>query len=248
MSKELLNKIRILFIEDDDIQRNELLTFLSRRVNKVYTASNGEEGYIRYKAVQPDIIITDLRMPRMDGIELVKKIREEDRLIPIIVATAMNDKETILESVDIGITNYLVKPVDTNELIGVLIESVKTILAINQGEFDELIDKSKINDLKNQLTKYFKNELGKGPSDIRVSVLNDVFDVYLQDCLTTYEKNMLKYKKNIQLVNHYKNIFIEDRLEEIEEILSENLNIDYKIIEVKSNAAEGEVIIKCKLE
>jgi len=125
MNVEILKQVKILFVEDDDMQRNELFTFLKRRVQKVYTASNGEEGYEKYKSIKPDIIITDLRMPRMDGLELVKMVREKDRLIPIIVTTAMNDKETILKSIDVGITNYIVKPVDTNELLSILVEAVK---------------------------------------------------------------------------------------------------------------------------
>jgi len=247
MNVEILKQVKILFVEDDDMQRNELFTFLKRRVQKVYTASNGEEGYEKYKSIKPDIIITDLRMPRMDGLELVKMVREKDRLIPIIVTTAMNDKETILKSIDVGITNYIVKPVDTNELLSILVEAVKTILAINHSEFEELVDKSKINDLKNQLTKYLKVETGKGPSDIRVIVQQDTCDIYFQDCLTIYEKNMLVYTKNTQLVNHNRNVFLEDRIDHMEMLINETLDIKYKIIEVKSDVALGEVLLKCHL-
>lgn len=77
MDSKLLKKVKLLFIEDDEIQRKELSTFLKRRVEKIYVAENGEEGLDKYKALKPDIIITDLRMPKMDGLEFVKKIREK---------------------------------------------------------------------------------------------------------------------------------------------------------------------------
>lgn len=247
MSIEILKNVRILFVEDDDVQRNQLFTFLKRRVNKVYTAKNGEEGYEKYKTNKPDIILTDLRMPRVDGLELVRKIREENRLIPIVVATAMNDKETILKSIDVGITNYIVKPVDTDELLDVLIDSVKTILAFNNREFDSIVDKEKVNQLKNQLTKYIKVETGKGPSDIRITINQATCEVTLRDFLTVYEISLLKEEKNVQLVNHNRNVFFEDRKNILEDLLLTHFGLTYEMIEVKSNVRLNEVSITFKI-
>jgi CheY-like chemotaxis protein len=248
MNVEILKNVKILFIEDDDVQRNELFTFLKRRVQKVYTAQNGEEGYQKYLSMKPDIILTDLRMPRVDGLELVEMIRKENRLIPIIVTTAMNDKETILKSIDVGITNYIVKPVNTNELLVILVDSVKTILAINQDEFDSFVDKEKVNDLKNTLTKYLKVTTGKGPQDIRVVLSKVDCEIYFQDCLTLYEKALLQEKKNIQLINHNRNIFFEDRINELETMINETLQLNYIIKEIKSNVSSDEILLKLKLQ
>ncbi|MCH4890689.1 response regulator [Acidaminobacter sp. JC074] len=245
MNTELLKNVRILFVEDDEIQRNELFVYLSRRVHKVYTAKNGEEGFEKYLQIKPDIIITDLRMPKMGGLELVEKVRSEDRLTPIIVTTAMNDKETILKSIDVGITNYIVKPVDTNELLDILADVVKTILAMNNNDFERIVDGGKVNELKNHLTKFLKVETGKGPSDIRVQLQHDSCEIYILDFLTVYEKNMLLYKKNVHLVNHNRNVFLEDRIEVLEKIICEDLNIQYSIKEIKSDVSKSEIFVKC---
>ena len=73
----ILKNIKLLFVEDDDIQRTELCTFLKRRVDKIYSAKNGEEGFEKYLSLKPDMILTDLRMPKVDGLDLVKRIREK---------------------------------------------------------------------------------------------------------------------------------------------------------------------------
>lgn len=248
MNTSILKNVRILFVEDDEVQRNQLLTYLKRRVNKVYTAKNGLEGYEKYKNNKPDIILTDLRMPKMDGIELAKKIREENRLIPIIVATAMNDKETILKTVDIGITNYIVKPVDTDELLSVLVNCVKTLLAANQSEFETIVDKEKVNTFKNYLTKYLKKETGKGPSDIRIVITQSECEISIRDYITLYEKNMIADGKNEQLVNHSRNIFFEDRKFILEEKILEDFHMQFKFQSVKSDVKANELLLLFSLQ
>lgn len=241
MNKDMLKNIKILLIEDDDLQRNQLFTFLKRRVQKVYTAKNGEEGYDKYMSLQPDIILTDLRMPRVDGLELAKQVRQHNRLIPIIVATAMNDKETILKSIDVGITNYIVKPVDTDELMTILLDAVKTLLAINTKEFDTLVDKEKVNNLKNYLTKYLKEETSKGPSDIRIEITKSDCFIYMRDYLTPYEKSLIREGNNIQLVNHNRNIFFDDRKLIFEESLRDYLEMSFVYQNVNTKVQNNEL-------
>ncbi len=247
MESKLLKKVKLLFIEDDDVQRKELSLFLKRRVDKVYVAENGEEGLEKYKAMKPDIIITDLRMPKMDGLEFVKRIRETNRLIPIIIITAMNDKETILKSVEIGITNYIVKPVNTTELINVLEASVKTLLEIHSDEFETIVEKDKLNNLKNEFTKYVKGETGKGPIDIRVAMSYNESTITLIDCFTIYERALLINSNNIPLVDHNRNIFFRDRSVAIEALLKNNLGLSLELVNVKSDAINDEISLTFKL-
>lgn len=243
VTETLLKKIRILFIEDDDVQRSEFSIFLKRRFDKVYLSKNGEEGFRKYIEQKPDMILTDLRMPKVNGLELVKKIRTLDRLIPIIIITAINDKETILKSVDIGITNYIVKPINVKELMNALEEASKTLLEIDSDKFSSMIDKNKINNLKNELTKYIKKETGKGPTDIRISLKKKNLHITIYNNLTVYEKNMIKYDKNIALVDHNRNVFFRDRFNFLEEIIESQIDISLKFIDVKSNSYIGECIL-----
>jgi YesN/AraC family two-component response regulator len=74
----LLIKYKVLYVEDDEMQRENLKIFLKRRVGKLYMAENGKEGFKVFEEQNPDIIITDLKMPVMDGIEMSKKIRDNN--------------------------------------------------------------------------------------------------------------------------------------------------------------------------
>jgi len=72
-----LQNISVVYAEDEDSVRAQVATFLSRRVKEIYSAQNGEEGLRLTKEHNPDIVITDLEMPVMNGLEMIKKIREE---------------------------------------------------------------------------------------------------------------------------------------------------------------------------
>ncbi|MCS4469049.1 response regulator [Clostridium botulinum] len=87
-------------------------------------AENGQEGFELFKVYRPDIVITDLRMPIMNGIDMIKKIRDYDQECGIIINTEVDDIEYIIKSVDIGIDKYLVKPIEKEEII----EAIKNVL------------------------------------------------------------------------------------------------------------------------
>ena len=103
---------------------------LSKILNRDYaiaTAANGEDAFELYKKFNPDVIITDLRMPKMDGIQLVKKIRESDQNTKIIITTFKRDIETLIEVTELKLFKYLVKPIDFSELKKVIYESIKEL-------------------------------------------------------------------------------------------------------------------------
>ncbi len=122
-----LSKIRVLYVEDDTNTREEIKYFLEKKVGQLYTAQNGEEGFELFKEVNPDIVITDLQMPKLSGIEMSKLIRKENSKIPIIVTTAFNDAEYLFEGINIGVTSYLTKPLNLKLLIDSLIPISKNI-------------------------------------------------------------------------------------------------------------------------
>jgi CheY-like chemotaxis protein len=239
-----MKHMRILFAEDDDLQRDELSVFLRKRVKKVYSVKNGFEAIEKYKLLKPDIILTDLRMPKVDGLELVKRIREVDRITPIIVITAMNDKETILKSLDLGITNYVVKPLDVEELVSIIEKASETLMDIKGNEYTKLVASEKINALKNRLTKFVKSESGKGPSDIRINVSEDICSVTIYDVFTQYELSLLKHEKNGSLIEHGRTIFFQDRKEELEQIIVDELGLKFSLARIISLTKEN----KCELQ
>ncbi|EAL5334583.1 DNA-binding response regulator [Campylobacter jejuni] len=119
MSQECKELI-ILVVEDEIKTRESLINVLSERFSKVIGAQNGDEGLKKFKKFKPDLVITDIAMPIMDGLDMAREIKEISDDIPIVVLSAYSEKERLLRSIDIGIDKYLIKPVDIEELFKVL--------------------------------------------------------------------------------------------------------------------------------
>jgi len=114
--KEFLKSLTLLYVEDDEDIRGEFKIFLSRIVGKTITATNGAEGVEAFNRCHPDIVLTDISMPIMDGLTMAAKIRETDKTSPIIVLTAFEQNNFLMKSIDIGVDKYLLKPVDIFKL------------------------------------------------------------------------------------------------------------------------------------
>ncbi|HED7180617.1 TPA: response regulator transcription factor [Campylobacter jejuni] len=119
MSQECKELI-ILVVEDEIKTRESMINILSERFSKVIGAQNGDEGLKKFKKFKPDLVITDIAMPIMDGLDMTREIKEISDDVPIVVLSAYSEKERLLRSIDIGIDKYLIKPVDIEELFKVL--------------------------------------------------------------------------------------------------------------------------------
>lgn len=119
MSQECKELI-ILVVEDEVKARESMINILSERFSKVIGAQNGDEGLKKFKKFKPDLVITDIAMPIMDGLDMARAIKEISDDVPIVVLSAYSEKERLLRSIDIGIDKYLIKPVDIEELFKVL--------------------------------------------------------------------------------------------------------------------------------
>ncbi|EAI0168261.1 response regulator transcription factor [Campylobacter jejuni] len=119
MSQECKELI-ILVVEDEVKARESMINILSERFSKVIGAQNGDEGLKKFKKFKPDLVITDIAMPIMDGLDMAREIKEISDDVPIVVLSAYSEKEGLLRSIDIGIDKYLIKPVDIEELFKVL--------------------------------------------------------------------------------------------------------------------------------
>jgi two-component system, cell cycle response regulator len=112
--------IKLLYVEDEAAIREQFERLLKRVVKDVKSASNGEEGLALFKTYQPDVIMTDIKMPKMNGLEMSRGIRELSKTVPIIITTAHSEFEFLVEAISIGVSDFLPKPVDTENLISVL--------------------------------------------------------------------------------------------------------------------------------
>lgn len=125
--EKTLSELKILFVEDEVNIAKLLKDAIADYFFSFTLASDGEEGLEKYKKIQPDIIITDIMMPKLNGLDMTKEIRENDEDIPVIVLSAFSDKDKLLKAIDIGITKYFIKPFDPDELLEYLKEIGKKL-------------------------------------------------------------------------------------------------------------------------
>ncbi|MDP8221568.1 MAG: SpoIIE family protein phosphatase [Candidatus Stygibacter frigidus] len=109
--RQILN-LKVLLCEDSDNTLHSLKNILIRRFTEVITAEDGATGLQKYKSEKPDLIITDIRMPHVAGLEMIKKIREENSHIKIIIISAHRDIKYFMEAIDFHISAFISKPVD----------------------------------------------------------------------------------------------------------------------------------------
>ena len=110
------SKGRILVVDDEVNARNALLELLRDEGYAVETAADGFKALGKMEEFAPDLVVTDLKMPGMDGIQLLGKIRESDADLPVIVMTAFGEVETAVGAMRAGARDYLSKPVNVGEL------------------------------------------------------------------------------------------------------------------------------------
>ncbi len=114
---EFLGTLRVLYVEDDPEVREEMAKFLRRRFQVVDLAGDGAEGLERFRADHYDVVITDVKMPVMDGLEMADQIKKLHEDVPVIVVTAYNEADYLMRAIDIGVDRYVKKPVDPNNLL-----------------------------------------------------------------------------------------------------------------------------------
>ena len=129
MNKEILKNISILYVEDESDVREFTSKLLSSLLNNVYTAENGLDGLDLYKENinTIDLIVTDINMPKMNGIAMCEKIRELNKEIPIVVTSAHNDTDFLKKAIDVGVSTYAMKPIDLYQLIESITKAIEPI-------------------------------------------------------------------------------------------------------------------------
>lgn len=120
-------KLNILYVEDDKIARESTLRFLETFFLKIDTAFDGEQAYVKKSLKKYDIIITDINMPKLNGIELIKKIREDDASTPILILSAYDDRDYFIESIKFGVDGYILKPLEMEQFYIIISKIVKRI-------------------------------------------------------------------------------------------------------------------------
>ena len=115
-----MQNLSILYVEDDDEIRHYITSFLERYCQVVYACNSAEIGLDIYETHQPDILLLDINLGGMSGVELATHIRRKDVKTPILISTAYTNKEFMLQAIELSLTRYLVKPMTNDDLVTAL--------------------------------------------------------------------------------------------------------------------------------
>jgi PAS domain S-box-containing protein len=192
VDKELLKRLRILYVEDDDNIRNELSSLFSNFFSNIYTAKNGLDGLNLYKEKQNsiDVIIADINMPKLNGIDMVSQIRKFDKDIPVIFATAYSDSQLLIDAISLKVYEYIIKPIDIKKLMGTLNQ-----LALHK--YQSFMIEQKNNELEKYKDIIYNNNIViKTDKQMNIIYVNELF------CkITGFEKDEL-IGKPLDILKH----------------------------------------------
>ena len=117
MKNKFLKSLHVLLVEDEVKLSQLLKNAIGDEFFTFTIAHDGQEGLELFKKTSPDIIITDINMPKMSGLEMAKEIKTVDSSVPIIILSAFSETEKLLNAIDVGVVKYFIKPFDPDELL-----------------------------------------------------------------------------------------------------------------------------------
>ena len=125
LDQEFLKSLTVLYVEDEEGVRVLYTKYLNDICGKLITAVDGSEGFEAYLEHKPNIVITDIQMPGLDGLSLSKKIHELDASIPVIICTGYENMDYLIRASVVGVEKYLTKPFKGEQLITCLLECAR---------------------------------------------------------------------------------------------------------------------------
>ena len=112
-----MEKIHVLLVEDEQTLAMIIKDTLEEQDFIITTAGDGEEGLRKFFEQKPDVLVADVMMPRMDGFEMVRRIRQSDKATPVLFLTARSAINDVVKGFELGANDYLKKPFGMQELI-----------------------------------------------------------------------------------------------------------------------------------
>ena len=217
---ELGKELKVLYVEDDENLRLETTKIIERIFEKVDVASDGIEGFNAFVATPYDLVITDIEMPQVDGIEMSRNIRAINQDTPIVVVSAYSNTDYFMDAIAIGIDYYILKPIKMPRLIDTLFAAVKRVTdkriadLYRQKEISRKVQKAG-QDMLAEITNVSPN-----PTIVyangKITFMNSAFqELFAEEDLKNMIENeqhlwsFLNEKISIDHVMHTENDFIE---------------------------------------
>ncbi|RLD85527.1 MAG: hypothetical protein DRJ09_12810 [Bacteroidetes bacterium] len=130
--------ITVLLVESDDILRTVYRRIIAGQTKHVLVATDGEEGFKMFQSSKPDLIITDIKLPVINGIDMIRKIRRNDKTTRVIMMSAFIDTKYFIQAIETGVKGFLTKPVDSTRLAKVLKEQIHEIVLEQKIKEEEI--------------------------------------------------------------------------------------------------------------
>ena len=205
LDSKQLKSITILYVEDDILVREQTEKILKKLFKKVYVAVDGKDGLESYKKFMSniDIVITDINMPNINGLDMIKEINNLNKSIPTIVTTAHSDSHNLIKAIDINVDKYITKPIQVKELTVTIVDLVLTYKRINNIEnlAKSLVQKTTLNDKENsELTdelEFVKNQN---------RYLESIVDNMVLNCKIDKNGNFLEVSNKLKVFFEYPDI------------------------------------------
>ncbi|MFT5660415.1 MAG: two-component system response regulator VanR [Sulfurimonas sp.] len=164
MEKSLNSSLAILYVEDDSIARENGVEYLENYFHNIYEAPDAISALKLYEKHKPDIIITDIQMPKLNGLEFIKKIRHKDKKTQVIIITAFSDTKYLLEAIELKLIKYLIKPVkekDFDDALNLCVQSIheesSNIVDLSSSTYFDIYNQTLVRD--EQIVKLRTKEL-----------------------------------------------------------------------------------------
>jgi len=191
--EEIINytqKIKLLYVEDNVEARESTVLILEEFFSEIVVAVNGEDGYEKFKENDIDLIITDINMPKINGLEMIEMIRKTDNYIPILVLSAYNESGFFMKSIKLSVEGYLLKPIDMDQFVVALDKTTQKLKLQNK-----LNDKIKLLDQYQEATDRSSIVSKTNPKGIITYVNQEFMDIsgYSKDELIGVNHNIIRH-------------------------------------------------------
>lgn len=179
--------ISVLYVEDEHILRLIYVRVLQKITKKLYVAENGRQGLEMYEKHQPDLVITDIMMPVMNGLEMIERIRKVDKNVRFVIMSAYSETEYFIDAIKMGVNSFLIKPVEIAKFTSLLSELANAIL-LEKKVRDQELKRKKAEENLRQLNEELEKRIEERTRDLQKEVHDR----------TEAEKNLLELNLNLE--------------------------------------------------
>ena len=158
--------LKVLIVEDNEEAREQAVKLLENLFDDIVVAVDGIDGLEKFNKDKFDLVISDLNMPRMNGMEMCSKIRDITKNIPIVILSAYNDSEHFMDTIRLSINGYILKPININQFIDTLYDAIERI-KLRDEVYQYKLKLEKVN-----------NELNTINHDLEAEVMERIGEIY----------------------------------------------------------------------